>query len=400
MMAEEFGDVAACRAEIQRLNKIIRALMNRAERSTHVQGSDFSLFQSTAMLEEQVRGRTRALETLMRENDITSRSLRDSETKFRAVVKQSLVGIAIIEQGRFTYTNLKFDEIFGYDSAEMRALGPADLTAERDLPLVANEMRRRLSGEVDAVEYTVCCRRKDGNEVTVEIQGRVLAIPGKSVLLTMAMDVTERKRVEREVKALETQLREQSNHDALTGLYNRRFLAESLGRELELAGREGLRVSAVLGDLDHFKAVNDRYGHLAGDEVLRVFGALLKSHCRDSDFFCRYGGEEFLLVFPSMTEEIALVRADELRRAVAATPVRFGAATIVVTASFGVAEFPRDGRSDDELIAAADRALYAAKAAGRNQVRSFSSLRSHDAKDNADVRQHPKMKIVRGRPRP
>jgi diguanylate cyclase (GGDEF)-like protein len=89
-----------------------------------------------------------------------------------------------------------------------------------------------------------------------------------------------------------------------------------------------------------------------------------------------------------MTEETALVCADKLRRAVAAAPVRFGAAAIAITASFGVAEFPRDARSDDELIAAADQALYAAKAAGRNQVRSFSSLRSHDAKDNADVRQH------------
>jgi len=373
-MADASVDVAACRAEIERLNKVVHALMNRAERSTNVQGSDFSLFQSTAMLEEQIRSRTKELETLVRENETANRNLRESEAKFRAVINQSLVGIAIIEQGKFSYTNYKFDTIFGYASDEMRELGPLELAADRDLPLVANEMRRRLSGEVDSVNYTLNGRRKDGNEVIVEIHGHVLGIPGKLVLVSMAMDVTERKRVEREVQALEQQLREQSTHDALTGLYNRRFLEDSLSRELELAGRQGLRVSAILGDLDHFKAINDRYGHLAGDEVLRVLGRLLKRYCREGDFFCRYGGEEFLFVLPGMSEETALERAEQLRRAIAETPVRFGATAITVTASFGVAEYPRDGEKDDELIGAADKALYAAKAAGRNQVKSFSSL--------------------------
>jgi diguanylate cyclase (GGDEF)-like protein/PAS domain S-box-containing protein len=373
-MADASRDFAACRAEIERLNKVVHALMNRAERSTNVQASDFSLFQSTAMLEEQVRSRTKELEALVRENETANRNLRESEARFRAVINQSLVGIAIIEQGKFSYTNDKFDTIFGYASDEMRELGPLELTADRDLPLVASEMRRRRSGEVNAVNYTINGRRKDGNEVIVEIHGQVLGIPGKLVLLSMAMDVTERKRVEREVQALEQQLREQSTHDALTGLYNRRFLEDSLSRELELAGRQGLRVSAILADLDHFKAINDRYGHLAGDEVLRVFGRLSKRHCRGGDFFCRYGGEEFLFVLPGMSEETALERAEQLRRAIAETPVMFGATAIAVTASFGVAEYPRDGEKDDELIGAADKALYAAKAAGRNQVKSFASL--------------------------
>jgi diguanylate cyclase (GGDEF)-like protein len=124
----------------------------------------------------------------------------------------------------------------------------------------------------------------------------------------------------------------------------------------------------IMGDLDHFKAVNDRYGHLGGDEVLRTFGDLMKRQVRGSDIYCRYGGEEFLLVLPQMSTEDAVKRAEQLRLAMAAAPVPYGDFVIAVTASFGVATFPRDGRTGDELIAAADSALYAAKAAGRNRV--------------------------------
>src|SRR5450755_1868808 len=103
----------ALRAEIVRLNKIVKALMDRAERSTNVQGSDFSLFQTTVMLEDQVRRRTEELEDALHENDTINSALRQSEAKFRGLVSQSLVGIAIIEDGRFSYTNSRFAEMFG-----------------------------------------------------------------------------------------------------------------------------------------------------------------------------------------------------------------------------------------------------------------------------------------------
>jgi len=124
----------------------------------------------------------------------------------------------------------------------------------------------------------------------------------------------------------------------------------------------------IMGDLDHFKAVNDCYGHLAGDEVLRVFGELLKRHARSTDIYCRYGGEEFLLVMPNMAKDNAVQRAENLRSAIATAPIPYGASRIAVTASFGIATFPCEGQAGDELIAAADRALYAAKAAGRNRI--------------------------------
>jgi len=242
------------------------------------------------------------------------------------------------------------------------------VTAEGDRAFVAENIDKRLSGEADQLEYVFKGLRKNGALIDIECHSSVMHVGNRPLLISLIMDISERTRAERAVQVLQEQLREQSTHDALTGLYSRHFLEEAFARELFLAERTGHPVSVIMGDLDHFKAVNDRDGHLAGDEVLRVFGSLLKRNARKSDIVCRYGGEEFLLVLPGMTEEGAAERAEESRRAMAATPVRHGASQITVTASFGVATFPIHGRTTDELIAAADGALYSAKADGRNRV--------------------------------
>lgn len=361
-------EVPALQGEIARLNKIVRALMDRAERSTSAQGSDFSLFQTAVMLEEQVRSRTAELEAALLRNEEINRALRESEAKFRGVVSQSLVGIAITEDGKFSYSNAKFNQIFGYSANEIKTLEPCDIAAETDRPMVAGNIRKQLSGEVEGIHYVFCGLRKDGAAIDVEAHGSSMEIDGRRALISMVMDISERTRAERAVRELQERLREQSTHDALTGLFNRRYLEETLGRELLSAERHGHPVSLIMGDLDHFKAVNDCHGHLAGDEVLRVFGALLKQHARGSDIYCRYGGEEFLLVLPLMAQDSAVERAEQLRAALAAAPICYGASPIEVTASFGIATFPGDGRTGDELIAAADNALYAAKEAGRNRV--------------------------------
>jgi len=355
-------------AESARLNKIIQALMDRAERNTSAQGSDFSRFQATIMLEEQVRRRTAELEAALRENEKINRALRESEAKFRGLVSQSLVGIVLIEDGKFSYSNAKFDEMFGYKSDEIRSLGPLQVTVESDRALVTDNIDKRLSGEVNQLEYVFHGLRKNGTVIDIECHSSVMHVGKRPALISLVMDISERTRAERAVQVLQEELREQSTHDALTGLYNRHFLEESFGRELLIAKRDDHPVSVIMGDLDHFKTINDRDGHLAGDEVLRVFGNLMKHNARASDIICRYGGEEFLLVLPGMTEEGAIERAEELRRAMAATPVKHHTSQITVTASFGVATFPIHGRTVDELIAAADGALYSAKTDGRNRV--------------------------------
>jgi diguanylate cyclase (GGDEF)-like protein/PAS domain S-box-containing protein len=363
---------ADLRAEIVRLNKVVQALMDRAEHGTSVQGSDYCLFQTAIVLEEQVRQRTAELEAALRENEKITRSLRESEAKFRSLVDQSIVGITIVEAGRFSYANAKFAEIFGYEPDEVLQLSPRDIVSEDDWPIVNANMRKRLSGETERVAYVFRGVRKEGDPVDVEVHGATVNANGKTLLITIFMDVTERIRSEMELKALYAQLREQAIHDPLTGLFNRRYLEETLGRELARAERLEQPVSLIMGDLDYFKTVNDRYGHLAGDEVLRVFGHLLQHNARESDIFCRYGGEEFLLVLPGLSIENAGERAEQLRTVLASMPINIGSIAIQVTASFGVAAYPQHGRSPTQLIAAADEALYAAKENGRNQVRTYA----------------------------
>jgi diguanylate cyclase (GGDEF)-like protein/PAS domain S-box-containing protein len=358
--------------EIKRLKKIIEALMDRAERSTSGQGSDFSLFQTSIMLAEQVRSRTVELEETLRENEKINRALAESEARFRGVVSQSLVGIYMIEGGKFSYSNARFNEIFGYNAEEVRQLRIVDIAAEIDRSLVAENIRKRLSGEVDRIDYVLRGIRKNGSLIDVEIHNTAMQVGSRLALIGVVMDITARRRAEREMRTLQHKLREQSIHDALTGLYNRHYLEETLSREIVSANRRGETVSVIMGDLDHFKAINDRFGHLGGDEVLRVFGDMIKQYVRASDICCRYGGEEFLLVLPQTPKHLAVERAEWLCATLATLPIKYGPFEIAVTASFGVATFPCDGRTGDELIAAADAAMYAAKADGRNRVNACS----------------------------
>jgi diguanylate cyclase (GGDEF)-like protein/PAS domain S-box-containing protein len=359
--------------EIARLNRVIQALMQRTEGGEEDRKAGFTVLQAIAV-EEQVRKRTAELETALRENESVNRALRESEAKFRGLVDQSWIGIVIIENGKFTYSNARFDALFGYTAEEIRQLGPLDLAIENYRPLIAENIRRRLNGEAARVDYVFRGLRKDGSVIDVEVHSNVMKIGGEMALISMLIDVTERTRALREMQALQEKLYEQSTQDALTGLYNRRYLNEALGRELVLAARHEHPVSVIICDLDHFKGINDCYGHSAGDEVLRAVSGLIRRHARASDICCRYGGEEFLLILPQTPESVAVTRAEALRRMIAVAAIPWGGTGLKVTASFGIATFPQAGRSPDALISAADRALYAAKTSGRNRVNVTSGV--------------------------
>ena len=164
-------------------------------------------------------------------------------------------------------------------------------------------------------------------------------------------------------------LRSQAIRDALTGLFNRRYMEESLDREMHRAVRNKTSLSLVLMDLDHFKHFNDAFGHDAGDLVLRELGLLLKAHVRRGDIPCRYGGEEFLLVMPEASIEAAQQRAETLREEVKLLKLEhLGRPLGEVTLSLGVAAYPQHGTVAEEVLRAADRALYRAKSEGRDRV--------------------------------
>jgi diguanylate cyclase (GGDEF)-like protein/PAS domain S-box-containing protein len=227
--------------------------------------------------------------------------------------------------------------------------------------------------------------------------------PGKFAVVTQ--DITERKQMEidlaqaneqlrvqvDEITQLQEKLREQATRDALTNLYNRRYLDETLTRELARAKRENYTLAVILIDLDFFKKVNDTYGHQAGDEVLKTFARLMLDNSRQGDVPCRYGGEEFMLMLPKMPLETAVDRANLLREKFAAITIPFGEARIRTTLSIGIAMYPLHGNSPDELTSNADQALYIAKHEGRNRAIVFNAAQdaSHDPLHEADHGAHP-----------
>ena len=170
------------------------------------------------------------------------------------------------------------------------------------------------------------------------------------------------------VNSLQEKLRQEAIRDSLTGLFNRRYLDEILSIELARSKRENSPLIILMLDIDHFKNINDIYGHQVGDTVLQSVSNALKTSVRAGDIVCRYGGEEFILVFPGMKAEDGRTRAEKLRGMIASQTVRERGQLISVTISIGGSVFPNDGNSSDELIYMADLALYRAKQNGRNRV--------------------------------
>jgi diguanylate cyclase (GGDEF)-like protein len=168
---------------------------------------------------------------------------------------------------------------------------------------------------------------------------------------------------------LQETLRDQSIRDSLTGLFNRRFMEESLDRELQRARRKKRSLAVLFLDLDHFKRFNDAFGHDAGDAVLRRMAEVFREHFRGDDVVCRYGGEEFAIILPESNATDAARRADLLRAEARKIEIRHqGHRLEAVTFSVGVAAFPENGATGEEILRAADQSLYQSKADGRDRV--------------------------------
>ncbi len=169
------------------------------------------------------------------------------------------------------------------------------------------------------------------------------------------------------------EMRFQATHDALTALWNRGVMMDLLGRELARSRRENVCTAILMCDLDHFKSVNDTYGHLAGDDVLKETAKRLLASVRSYDFVGRHGGEEFLVVLNNCNPLFALARAEEIRKAISRKPIPSSCGPVPVTMSLGLLLSQEWGcRPVEELLHEADAALYAAKAAGRNCVKVAS----------------------------
>lgn len=169
---------------------------------------------------------------------------------------------------------------------------------------------------------------------------------------------------------LRVKLEQQAIRDPLTALYNRRYLDDSFSRELKRAERKESSLAVIMIDIDHFKVFNDTYGHDAGDYVIKKFSQVLSNAVREEDISCRYGGEEFTLVLNEIDIEVVVKRAEALLEETRRLELQLHNQSLgQITVSLGIAMFPQHGRTQQELIKAADEALYHAKEAGRNQLK-------------------------------
>ena len=200
--------------------------------------------------------------------------------------------------------------------------------------------------------------------------------PGPLEGINLAINACEQLSLALANMRLRDTLRHQAIRDPLTGLFNRRYLEEGLEREVSRCRRRNLSLAVLMLDLDHFKAFNDQYGHAGGDALLAAFARLLEAMCRGEDIACRFGGEEFALVFPEASLEVAARKAEEIREATEKLAVSHLGRTLPrVMVSIGVAVMPGNGVSGTALLQASDDALYQAKRAGRNRVEIAKSER-------------------------
>lgn len=213
-----------------------------------------------------------------------------------------------------------------------------------------------------AVAWTLYYHRYYDDPELLELVG-LTNVVACSLVLTGGVYAYESSR-----ERAEEQLHQSASTDSLTGLPNRKHVRELLDYTLEQCARTGSGFSLLGMDLDHFKSVNDRYGHDVGDQVLQQVAAVMKQHLRQADAPGRWGGEEFMVLLPGTDREGAARVAETLRHALAASPVSADREDLVITTSIGIAEFPEDGRTVRELLIAADNRLYEAKYQGRDRV--------------------------------
>ncbi|MFN4326070.1 MAG: diguanylate cyclase [Azonexus sp.] len=328
--------------------------------------------------------------------EVFERALRTSEERYRQLAdfSKDVIWTLDLKTLRFTYISPAIEKVRGLTAEEAMAQSVADAMTPasyaRVQEILHDHLSRIAAGDLSALSATCEIEQphKDGHLIHAEVVGSfLLDTAGQPyALLGVSRDISERRWAESELRAVNEQLRrqlveieqlqvalrEQTIRDCLTGCFNRRYLDETLERELSRARREGYPLALVILDLDFFKRINDTYGHLAGDRALVVLAETLRADIRQEDVLCRYGGEEFVVLMPRMALDKAVERAEGWRRQIAGIGVDCGTARITFTGSAGVAAYPDHGKTPDALTHAADTALYVAKNSGRNRVVAYA----------------------------
>ncbi|GAO36933.1 hypothetical protein SCT_2348 [Sulfuricella sp. T08] len=299
------------------------------------------------------------------ENLVSERTaeLREREELLSLITSSAHDAIVMVDDsGALTYWNEAADKIFGYNREEamgrnfLALIVPPQSRYREKYETGLKQLATTESGHAgEAVELEIM--RKDGSECFVELSLSSVQIRGRWHGIGIARDITDRKLAEDKLKL-------QATTDTLTGIANRRLFNSFLETEMRRAARHHLPLAVMLMDIDHFKQINDGYGHQVGDDVLVELTRLVSNIIREHDFFARWGGEEFVILSPNCDVESMRLLAEKLR---AAVETHSFSDISRVTCSFGLTEY-RAGDSAEDFIGRADAGLYRAKESGRNRV--------------------------------
>lgn len=301
-------------------------------------------------------------------HDITERIR--IEEQYRLLFENTGTGMAVLEpDGTLSLVNRTFTQLAEADESEIIGHSFLEGVADIDRTRMQEYHRKRIRGEDVPDTYEFQFKTLKGHQGWALLNLTFFPDSGKT--LVSVIDITERKRLESELRYL-------SDHDPLTGLYNRRSLVKQLSEELQRADRYKHALSVFMLDIDFFKLINDTLGHQAGDTILRSLAKVLKSSIRVTDYVSRYGGEEFIIVLPETSLTKATELAERLRIEIAEHSISVANnKDHRITVSIGVSTYPEHGSSMEDLLNASDSAMYTAKVAGRNCVRVAKNKEPH-----------------------
>ena len=306
---------------------------------------------------------------ITKEKELEKR-LRENEELFSAIFNGMTEGV-YINDTRILYANPAAVEFFGYPEKELYNMNIWDLFGEKDRPVIKANIERRLNGEQFYFEYTFHTFTKKGKEKYILFHVKTIVYQGRFVALAIFFDITDKVLLERELEKEKLRFQELSETDPLTGIFNRRKLDNILDGYVKLALRYNMPLSLIMFDIDHFKEINDNYGHQIGDNILIELADLIKTNLRETDFFARFGGEEFMILMPETNLVYAKAKAESLRKLIEENVFKY---IYRLTCSFGVVEYGEKdnfGNTQDiinSFIKRVDNALYKAKENGRNRV--------------------------------
>jgi diguanylate cyclase (GGDEF)-like protein/PAS domain S-box-containing protein len=338
--------------------------------------SKSNLILGLLIIGEDIRA-TKSLQDEIMKHKLTNEKLRNSEELFRTILEITPIAIVLSSRkaNKIMYVNTRAEEFFHSDSTELIGSDPFSYYQN---PEDRFNLLRDIEHNKKASEREVVYKRKDGSQIL----GLITMVPSiyhdEEVALSCIIDISDKKKVEEQLKQNSENIEKlnkelmmmndilvnKSIRDGLTNLYNHQHMNEMLIEQIQLASESKKELCVMMLDIDHFKQVNDTYGHQIGDDVLVTVARLIEKNTRKTDYIGRYGGEEFIAVLPDIDLEAAAILAERIRQNI--KNYDYGVEGLKATISIGVAQYA--GEEPNVLIKRADSLLYQAKNNGRNRV--------------------------------